>query len=240
MLVFLVTDTVSCAFNVSDELAERNLAAAPFWLAEYRRMRRNGLAASAAWQAIVGQTPLRIDAIARVIAANSSRTPEQARSAAWALLAASLETGIPVAWLMATGYYESRWNKAAIGAPVVMRSGPYAGRTVNACGPGQLLWPYSGPYTDTAWTGPQTMNREAPPMSCQGLTSDERQAWRMTARMFRRLMFVSQGPNEGYRKAIGWYSAGSAWAGTDGQDYRAKHQAKMGQMQTQLDAAGLR
>lgn len=211
------------------------------WQREYARIVSQGIAPDQAFRIIQGQSNARVQAIARVILATSPRrSTAEALSAAAAILGASLETGIPVAWLMATGFFESRFYKGAQGAAVTMRSGPYAGQQVNACGPGQMLWPYSGPYTDAAWRGPQTMNRTAPPMSCAGLKADERQAWRMTARMFQRLMEVSKGPGEGYRKAIGWYSAGSAWAGYDGQDYRMKHQAKMMQMQNLLAQAGLR
>lgn len=211
------------------------------WQREYQRIVSQGIPADRALNIIYGQTNARVQAIARVILATSPRrSTAEALSAAAAVLAASLETGIPVAWLMATGFFESRFYKGAQGAPVTMRSGPYAGQVVHACGPGQMLWPYSGPYTDAAWRGPATMNRSAPPMSCAQLKTDERQAWRMTARMFQRLMHVSTGPGEGYRKAIGWYSAGSAWAGYDGQDYRMKHQNKMMEMQQLLAQAGLR
>lgn len=211
------------------------------WQREYQRIVSQGIAPAQAIAIIQGQSMARVQAIARVILATAPRRSQsEALSAAAAILAASLETGIPVAWLMATGYFESRFYKGARGAGVVMRSGPYAGQTVHACGPGQMLWPYSGPYTDAAWRGPEQMNRAAPPASCQLLQTDERQAWRMTARMFQRLMHVSQGPGEGYRKAIGWYSAGSAWAGYDGQDYRMKHQQRMMEMQQLLAQAGLR
>lgn len=211
------------------------------WQREYQRIVSQGIAPQQALNIIAGQSVARVQAIARVIMHTAPRrSANEAMSAAAAILAASLETGIPVPWLMATGYFESRFHKGARGPGVTMRSGPYAGQVVNACGPGQMLWPYSGPYTDAAWRGPEQMNRAAAPASCQLLQTDERQAWRMTARMFQRLMHVSQGPGEGYRKAIGWYSAGSAWAGYDGQDYRAKHQQRMLEMQQLLAQAGLR
>lgn len=210
------------------------------WQREYDRLLVNGSTPSQAESVIRGQTNERVLAIARVIKATApNRTDQAAWNAASALLAASLETGIPVPWLMATGYFESRFSKSAVGAPVTMRTGVWAGQVVRACGPGQLLPPYSGPYTDRCWRGPANMNRSPDcVVSCEYLVNNEREAWRMAGRYFQRLMYTD--PGNGYRKAVGWYSAGSAWAGFDGQDYVQKHHAKMQEMRELLLRAGYR
>lgn len=114
---------------------------------------------------------------------------------------AAVETGIPLQWLLASGYMESRYATDADNG--------------TAYGISQFLPRYTAAYTDANWTGPQRTNWTGQGLTAEQLKTDWPQSIRMKARFFQRLLylFTEQGRDTRgltpYQASIGYYGRGS-------------------------------
>ena len=129
---------------------------------------------------------------------------------------AAVETGIPLQWLLASGYMESRFATDA-------DSGV-------ACGISQFIPRYTTAYTDANWTGPERTNWVGTALTCEQLKTDWAQSIRMKARFFQRLMYLFTTGGRGtrglnaYQASLGYYGRGS---GEWNMEYITNHGRRM-------------
>lgn len=137
----------------------------------------------------------------------------------------AIETGIPIQWLLATMYKESRFNPNADNG--------------TAYGIGQFLPSSTAAYRDSAWTGPERTNWTGPAMTPAEIKSDWRQSIRMLGRFMQRLYWLytvggrdTRGLSP-YQAALGFYGRGGGdWNMT----YIADHERVMRDIDSRLRA----